>query len=75
VGDFRGEVLARPRRMLARAALAWLVALPIGLLLWSLVRGRPVQPAFAVVTFVTNLVVLLGWRGAFAWLAARGQSG
>jgi hypothetical protein len=73
-GAFHGEVVARPRRVLARAAIAWLIALPIGLLLWSLVRGRPVQPAFAIVTFITNLVVLAGWRGAFAWLAARGQS-
>jgi hypothetical protein len=74
VGAFRGEVVARPRRMLARATIAWLIALPIGLLLWSLVRGRPVQPAFAIVTFITNLIVLLGWRGAFAWLAARRQA-
>jgi len=26
-----------------------------------------------VVTFITNLVVLLGWRGAFAWLMARNR--
>jgi hypothetical protein len=74
VGVFRADVVAQPRRMLLRAALAWLIALPIGLLLWSLVRGRWVQPAFAIVTFITNLVVLLGWRGAFAWLAARRQA-
>jgi hypothetical protein len=74
LGAFRGDVVARPRRMLPRAALAWLIALPIGLLLWSLVRQRPVQPAFAVVTFLTNLVALLGWRGLFAWLAGRGRS-
>jgi hypothetical protein len=72
LGAFRADVVDQPRRMLARTALAWLVALPIGLLLWSQVRGRPVQPAFAIVTFITNLIALLGWRGAFAWLAARG---
>jgi hypothetical protein len=71
VGAFRGDIVDRPRRVLPRATLAWLIALPIGLLLWSLVRGRPVQPAFAIVTFITNLVALLGWRGAFAWLATR----
>jgi hypothetical protein len=72
-GAFRGEIADRPRRILPRAALAWLIALPIGLLLWSLIRQRPVQPAFAVVTFITNLIVLLGWRGVFAWLAARAR--
>jgi hypothetical protein len=72
-GAFRAEIAGRPRRILPRATLAWLIALPIGLLLWSLIRQRPVQPAFAVVTFLTNLIVLLGWRGVFAWLAARAR--
>ena len=74
VGVFRSDVVASPRRMLARTFLAWLIACPIGLLLWSLVRQRPIQPAFAIVTFLTNLVALLGWRGAFALLAGRRSS-
>ena len=72
-GVFRADIAGQPRRILPRAALAWLIALPIGLLLWSLIRQKPVQPAFAVVTFITNLIVLLGWRGVFAWLAARNR--
>lgn len=70
-GAFRSDVAAVPRRMLVRTLMAWLIACPIGLLFWSLVRQRPIQPAFAVVTFLTNLIVLLGWRGAFALLAGR----
>jgi hypothetical protein len=70
-GAFRFDVTAQPRRMLARTAVTWLIACPIGLLLWSLVRQRPIQPAFAIVTFLTNLVMLLGWRGAFTLLAGR----
>ena len=73
VGAFRADIAGQPRRILPRAALAWLIALPIGLLLWSLIRQKQIQPAFAVVTFITNLVVLLGWRGAFAWLTARNR--
>ena len=73
-GVFRSDIAGQPRRILPRAALAWLIALPIGLLLWSLIRQKPIQPAFAVVTFITNLIVLLGWRGVFAWLAARNRS-
>jgi hypothetical protein len=72
-GAFRADVAGQPRRVLPRAALAWLIALPIGLLLWSVIRQKQIQPAFAVVTFITNLVVLLGWRGVFAWLAARNR--
>jgi len=72
-GAFRADIAGQPRRILPRAALAWLIALPIGLLLWSLIRQKQIQPAFAVVTFITNLVVLLGWRGAFAWLMARNR--
>jgi hypothetical protein len=70
-GAFRADVAGQPHRILPRAALAWLIALPIGLLIWSLIRQKQIQPAFAVVTFITNLVVLLGWRGMFAWLAGR----
>lgn len=73
LGAYRAELIMQPRRSLARVALAWLIALPIGLLLWSVVRQKTIQPAFAVVTFITNLVVLLGWRGAFALLASRGR--
>jgi hypothetical protein len=73
VGLFKADVACRPRGMLARVALAWLIALPIGLLLWSIIRQKQIQPAFAIVTFITNLIALLGWRGAYALLAARGR--
>ena len=72
-GAFRADIAGQPRRILPRTALAWLIALPIGLLLWSLIRQKQIQPAFAVVTFITNLVVLLGWRGVFTWLTARNR--
>jgi hypothetical protein len=72
-GAFRADIAGQPRRILPRSTLAWLIALPIGLLLWSLIRQKEIQPAFAVVTFITNLVVLLGWRGVFAWLIARNR--
>jgi hypothetical protein len=73
-GAFRADIAGQPRRILPRAALAWLIALPIGLLLWSLIRQKQIQPAFAVVTFITNLIVLLSWRGVFARFVARNHS-
>jgi hypothetical protein len=71
-GAFEAAVTARPRGMLARTALAWLIAWPIGLVLRALMRHTGIPATFAVITLLTNLCILLGWRGIFAWLAARG---
>jgi Protein of unknown function (DUF3054) len=70
-GALRAEVAAQPRRMLARTALAWLLAWPIGLLLRALIRQTSIPLSFAIVTLITNMLILLGWRSAFAWLARR----
>jgi Protein of unknown function (DUF3054) len=70
-GAFRAEVARRPRRMLARTALAWLLAWPLGLLLRALIRQTSIPLSFAIVTLITNLLILAGWRVAFACLAAR----
>jgi hypothetical protein len=70
-GAFKPEVVGRPRRMLARTALAWLLAWPLGLLLRALIRQAGIPLSFALVTLITNLLILLSWRGAFAWLASR----
>ena len=48
MGTFKPAIVSQPRQILPRTALAWLLALPIGLLLWSIVRQRTVQPSFAV---------------------------
>lgn len=71
MGAFSPAVARHPGRMLLRTALAWLIACPLSLLFWSLVRQRPVQTPFAIVTFVTNMIMLLLWRGAYAWRASR----
>lgn len=70
-GAFKTEIAVSPRRMLARTALAWLIACPAGLALRALVRQSGVPISFAIITFLTNLLILLGWRGIFAWLASR----
>jgi len=70
-GAFRSAALGSPRAMLARTALAWLLAWPIGLGLRALIRQTSIPISFAIVTLITNMVILLGWRGIFAWLTAR----
>jgi hypothetical protein len=59
------------RPMLARSALSWLVAWPIGLGLRALVRQSGVPVSFALVTFAAVLIIMALWRGAFALLAVR----
>jgi hypothetical protein len=70
-GAYRGEVIEQPRRMLARSALAWLLAWPLGLLLRALIRQTAIPLSFAIVTLIINMLILLGWRGVYAWLASR----
>lgn len=71
VGAYRAEIGGQPRPMLKRTALAWLIAWPIGLALRALIRSSGIPLTFAIITLVTVLIILLGWRGAFAWLSAR----
>jgi hypothetical protein len=72
VGAFKREIVLQPRSMATRTALAWLLALPIGLVLRALIRNTGIPTSFAVVTFLVVLVLLGGWRTIFAWRAAQG---
>lgn len=49
----------------------WLPAWLIGLVLRAVVFGRAVEPAFAVVSFVANGILLVGWRTGFGFFAKR----
>lgn len=71
LGAYRPALLAGPRPMLARTALAWLAAWPLGLGLRALLLQRGIPLSFALVTFATVLVILSIWRGLFALGASR----
>lgn len=71
-GLFRPAVAARLRPTLGRAALAWLVGLPIGMALRMLLRHEGLPPAsFFVTSYLFVLLFLAVWRGLFTWLAGR----
>lgn len=57
--------------MLQQTTLAWLAAWPLGLVLRALFLQRGIPVSFAIVTLLTNMVLLGGWRAVFAWLALR----
>jgi hypothetical protein len=71
LGAFRPALVARPGPFLARTALAWLVAWPLGLLLRAIVLQRAIPLSFALVTFASVLVILAGWRALFALARAK----
>ncbi len=74
IGVFRRKLADEPKAMAMRTALAWLLSWPVGLLLrWFFVDRLKNPPtsidaftAFATVTFLFNMVVLLIWRVPYA---------
>lgn len=70
-GRMGSAATTRPRPLLARSALAWVVAGPLALLLRGVLFRDGVTVAFSAVALVINTVLLLGWRGAAAWLLWR----
>ena len=70
-GRLGSAATTRPRPLLTRTALAWIVAWPLALLLRAFWMREGVPLAFDVVALVANAVLLLGWRGVAAWLLWR----
>lgn len=67
---FRADAVASPLAAARRAALAWLLAWPLGLQLRALILQRSVPFTFALLVLLTNLALLVGWRTAYAfWLS------
>lgn len=67
VGAFRRDIIARPRTMAIRTAVAWLVSWPVTLILRGIFVDHGVPPlTFAFVVLFFNLAILLVWRWPFA---------
>lgn len=47
---------------LAPAALAWFFGIPLALVLRTVVRQRPLDPTFVLVTWGLLFALLIGWR-------------
>ena len=66
-GAFRHKILAQPRSMVIRTALAWLLAWPVAMLLRGIFVDHGVPPlSFAIVVLLFNMLLLLIWRLPFA---------
>lgn len=66
LGVFRPEVASSLTLIWQRTALAWPIAAVVGLVARYLVLGHGLALSFVIVTLLTNLVMLLVWRTAFA---------
>lgn len=67
LGLYRKELLAAPRAMAYRTAIAWVPAWVISMILWGIFfdHGVPAS-AFMLISFAFNLAILEIWRWPFA---------
>ncbi len=67
VGAFRHKVVAQPKAMVIRTAIAWLLAWPVAILFRGIFVDHGVPPlSFASIVLVFNMILLLIWRWPFA---------
>ncbi len=72
---YRAEVASDLRPTLTRGALAWLIALPIGMLLRMLLRREGIPPtSFFVTSYVFVLMFMFCWRGLYIWLIRKNRT-
>ncbi|HLG62775.1 MAG TPA: DUF3054 domain-containing protein [Ktedonosporobacter sp.] len=67
VGAFRRGLEMQPRKMITRTTLAWTAAWPVGLLIRGLTEQRVPPLSFALITLITNMVLLVLWRGLLSF--------
>jgi hypothetical protein len=70
VGAFRRGLEKQPGKMAQRTALSWLAAWPVAMALRGIFVDHAVPPlTFALITLVTNTILLLIWRWPFSLLS------
>ena len=70
-GRLGSAATTRPRHLLKRTAIAWIVAWPLALILRAFWMHAGIPPVFDLIALVANAVLLLGWRGVASWLLWR----
>ncbi len=69
VGAFKRGLEVRPGKMAQRTALAWVASWPLALALRGVFVDHGIPPwTFAIITLITNIILLLVWRVPFAWI-------
>jgi hypothetical protein len=69
VGAFKRGLEVRPGKMAQRTALSWVASWPLALALRGIFVDHGVPPlTFAIITLISNIILLLVWRVPFAWI-------
>jgi len=75
-GLYNPEVSRNWRKWLPRLLIAWIIGVPLALMLRALWLGRSIpgglNPTFALVAFGFSTLFLLIWRLVYSWWANRG---
>jgi|HigsolmetaAR202D_1030399.scaffolds.fasta_scaffold00025_33 hypothetical protein len=70
-GALKQELLEQPSALVKRTLLTLVIALPIGFALRALFLQRGIPLSFAIVASISNLILMLGWRGITSWIMKR----
>jgi hypothetical protein len=63
IGAFRRGLEVKPRAMAGRTSLAWLASWPVAMALRGIFVDHTVPPlSFAIITLISNTILLLIWR-------------
>lgn len=71
-GVWGTDATASPTRAARPTALTWLIAFPLGILIRIAIVGRVPHISFVIVAGLFTLILLTGWRSAFALIMRRG---
>ncbi len=72
VGAYRRVIVAQPRAMAIRTALAWLLSWPVAMLLRGIFVDHGVPPlTFALIVLLFNMLLLVVWRWLFSLYNSR----
>jgi hypothetical protein len=74
VGALKPENLTTIRGTLHKAVLAWLIGVPLGLLIRALILQRWFHWSFILITMVGTLVMIVAWRMAYTLLLRKRES-
>jgi Protein of unknown function (DUF3054) len=67
VGVYRRVLMSDPRKMAQRTILAWILSWPVAMALRGIFVDHAIPPAtFAVITLITNMILLFVWRWPYA---------
>lgn len=74
LGAFRRGLEIKPTEMVKRTLLAWVLAWPVAMALRGIFVDHGIPPwTFAVITLISNTILLLAWRWPLSLIVSRSK--